>query len=504
MVEKKENVVKSEKKVDVIKNETKINKNNLKKKNSTNTKKGKDSLSKNKENDLKNKSVVDKSKKITSVSESKRELKKKDNIRQNNKKMINGKDVEHGSFKNGQASLASSKNIYEENVKKKSGLTVLDVVLIILITAILTTLGTVFVLNRQYRKDNALYETELVSDSNITKFIKTYSEIDKNFYEEVDKEGMIDAALKGMMEYLKDNYSIYLNEDEKESLSDSLEGSYEGIGVVTQGNVIYKVYDNSAAAAAGLLIGDEIIKVNGEDITLENYQIISELLLSNGDKENEIVVKRNNEVLTYNLKAGKVYVPTVSSEVLEKKENKIGYIAISSFSSQTYKQFKSELGKIEEKGIESLIIDLRSNTGGYLNTAHNIASLFLEKGKIIYSLETKDKVTDYKDETDEKREYPIVVLVNSSTASASEILTAALKDSYGAVIVGKTTYGKGKVQSLMNYDKSMVKYTSAKWLRPNGDCIDEIGIEPDYEVSNEVKNNTIYDKQFDKAIQLLS
>lgn len=394
-----------------------------------------------------------------------------------------------------------SANKKDLNNNKYDGL---DLFIIILITAVITGLGTMFIVNYQYRKDNALYETELVSDDNISKFIKTYSEIDKNFYEVVDKEGMIDAALDGMLGYLEDNYSIYMNEEESGLLSDSLEGSYEGIGIVTQGNVIYEVYENSSAHKAGLLAGDEITKVNGQEITLENFQIISQLIVQNGDNENEVIVKRNGEVLTFKLKVGKVYVPTVSTELLEKNESKIGYMVLSSFSSQTYKQFKEELESLEDKNIESLIIDLRNNTGGYLTVAHDIASLFLEKNKLIYSLESKDKVTEYKDETDEKRDYQIVILVNSSTASAAEILTCALKDSYGATIVGKTTYGKGKVQSLMNYDNSMVKYTSAKWLRPNGDCIDEVGIEPDYDVSIEVKSNTIYDKQLDKAIELLS
>jgi len=123
---------------------------------------------------------------------------------------------------------------------------------------------------------------------------------------------------------------------------------------------------------------------------------------------------------------------------------------------------------------------------------------------IIDKFESKNKITSCKDETDEKREYPIVVLVNEATASAAEVLASALHDSYGATIVGKKTYGKGKVQKMRQYEGSIVKYTSAKWLRPNGECIDEIGIVPEYEVDLLIENNTIYDKQLDKAIELLN
>ena len=136
--------------------------------------------------------------------------------------------------------------------------------------------------------------------------------------------------------------------------------------------------------------------------------------------------------------------------------------------------------------------------------AEDISSLFIEKNKIIYTLESKGKKTDYKDETKEKREYKIIVLVNRDTASAAEILTAALHDSYGATVVGKTTFGKGKVQTIKYLNGTMVKYTTAKWYRPNGECIDEVGIKPDYDIDLEYSKDEVLDKQLDKAIELLS
>ena len=158
----------------------------------------------------------------------------------------------------------------------------------------------------------------------------------------------------------------------------------------------------------------------------------------------------------------------------------------------------------KKKDIDSLIVDVRGNTGGYLNSASNIASIFLEKGKVIYSLDSKGEKVAHKDKTKEKLDYDVVVLVNQVSASASEVLAAALKDSYGAKIVGMKTFGKGSVQTTKKYGDAMVKYTSAKWLRPNGECVDEVGIEPDYEVEVEIKNGAMLDKQLDKAIELLS
>ena len=182
----------------------------------------------------------------------------------------------------------------------------------------------------------------------------------------------------------------------------------------------------------------------------------------------------------------------------------IGYISLSTFSRLSFEEFQEELMKLEnESNIESLIIDLRNNSGGYVASAFNIASLFLEKGKTVYSLQSQDDLKVFKDETEASRKYKVVILVNGQTASAAELLTAALHDSYGATVVGEKTFGKGKVQNVKSYNNKIIKYTSAKWLRPNGECIDEVGIEPDIKVSVEYKNGVVYDKQYDKALELL-
>lgn len=419
------------------------------------------------------------------VQTNKKTTKKKDNLK--NESLLN-KSVEpkkEKKFKDG-----------------KFRLDILDILIIVVLTSIVSCVLTGFILNYQYKHSNV--NKQQITDENINEFLNTYSEIVDNYYEEVDKKGMVEAAISGMLDYLEDNYSIYLNKDETDALSGMLDSTYEGIGIISVGNIVYRVYDNSPAAEAGLKVNDEIIKVNGETIDSENFEIISDLIANNKKETNEIVVKRKNKEMTFNIERSKVTIPVTATETIKMNNHNIGYLTLSAFSDKSYDEFQESLHKLEdEEKIDSLIIDLRNNSGGYLNSARDIASLFLEKDKVIYSLENKNETTAIKDTTDEKRNYKIVVLVNNGTASSSEIVTAALKDSYGATIVGTKTYGKGKVQKTMKYGDTMMKYTSAKWLRPNGECIDEIGITPDYEIDIKYKNNTIYDKQLDKAIELL-
>lgn len=405
----------------------------------------------------------------------------------------------------------------DEVVKKKSSkktlgffgrkyrFDIFDILIIITVSVIFASVITGLVINYQYRKDNVLYSSSLKEDENLSYFISTYSEIVDNYYEEIDNKGMVEAAINGMMDYLSDNYSIYLDKVGTDSLNSSLSGTYTGIGVVVTGRKIVEVYEDSPADKAGLQVDDVFIKVNDVEIDDENYGKISEMLHQDENETSVVVVQRGEEELVFELELSEVIIDTTTSKIYEKNDKKIGYLSLSSFAAKSYEQFQSRLIALESQGMNSLIIDLRGNSGGYLNVASDISNLFLKKDSVIYSLESKDGITEYKDKTEEFRDYPIVILVNSGTASAAEVLTTALKDNLNVVIVGTTTFGKGKVQTLMYYDNdTMIKYTSAKWLRPNGDCIDEVGIVPDYEVMNELKGNIIYDKQLDKAIELMN
>lgn len=437
---------------------------------------------------------------------SKSKINKDSKVRKNyNNKKINNKtkDIVDNNLKKKkkEKKLVNSKL---KRIENKFSLDILDILIIIIITAIISCVISGVILNYQFKKSSTLYGGKITTDENINEFLETYSEVVDNYYEEVDEKAMVEAAIEGMLNFLEDNYSIYLDEDQTDSLSQMLDSTYDGIGIVTVDNIVYEVYKNSPADKVGIKVDDEIIKINGIEVNTDNSQVIADSIKENKDKENEIVIKRDKEELTFNVKTATITIPVTSTDIIKSKDKKIGYLSLSSFSFKSFEEFQESLMSLEKENINSLIIDLRNNTGGYLDSAFNIASLFLEKGKVVYSLENKNKVTAYKDETNDKREYSIVVLVNKTTASAAEILTSALHDSYGAKVVGNTTYGKGKVQTMMYYEDTMMKYTSAKWLRPNGECIDEIGIIPDYEVDVKYDNNTVYDTQLDKAIELLS
>lgn len=387
-------------------------------------------------------------------------------------------------------------------MKSRKGFSLKSVAIIIIVTAIITSLTTGLIIYNNSKL--ILGSASLSNDSALKEFLKVYSSLDENYYEDIDKTKMIDAAIAAMLKYLGEDYSTYLNQTETDSLSNKLSGTFKGIGIsITNGNEIVKVYEDTPAFKAGLKENDKIIRINDTDTEGKNQIEVANLI--DKTKENTLVVSRDGAELTFKVIPEEINTP-LTTQVYEKNDKKIGYIYIEAFTEKVGEEFKKSLEDLEQQGITSLIIDVRENTGGYLKGATEIASLFLEKGKTIYSLEGKDGVTTYKDETDEKRDYPIILLINENTASASEVLAAALQDSYGAKLVGKISYGKGKVQQTKQLeDGSMVKYTSARWLTPEGECIDGFGLAPHYEediVRNE--DGTYTDNQLNKAIELLS
>lgn len=348
--------------------------------------------------------------------------------------------------------------------------------------------------------------TSVNGDEYLAELYKAYDEIKSNYYSSVDLGSLVDAGIKGMFSYLGDPYTTYLDKDQTDNLTDSLKGTQHGIGVLINLSdeekkiIISKVYDNTPAKEAGLVSGDEIVKVNDKLVSeSENLKDITALIKNSN--EVKLVIQRDGVDKEYTLKTADFYNPSVEEKMIEGANgNKIGYLQISKFNETAYEQFNQKLNKIEATGINSLIIDLRGNTGGFLSAATKISELFLKKGEVIYSLNEQSGTKVTYDETEESRNYKVFVLVNESSASASEILAAALQDSYGAILVGTTTYGKGKVQKTnkMN-DGTMYKYTSAKWLTPKGECIDGVGLKPDIEISN--GNELLKDLVLEKAIE---
>jgi carboxyl-terminal processing protease len=385
--------------------------------------------------------------------------------------------------------------------KKEFGL--LNLIIVIIVTAIVTSLTTGLIIFNNKNSEN-----NLTNDENLQEFISVYQSVLENYYEDVDKEEMIEEAINAMLNYLGDDYTTYLNSSETQNLTEKLAGKYEGIGVeLTDGNVISNIFDDSPAQSVGMQVGDIIIKINDKDVTTYTAsEIANEIKNNSTDDKIKITVKRNEEELSFSVSKEELYIPAIESKLIDNNGKKTGYIYISTFSNTVSEQFKKELKELENKGMDNLIIDVRDNTGGYLSAATDIASIFLEKGKIIYSLEGKNSTDVYKDETSESKSYNLVVLINESSASASEILAAALKESYNATLVGQKSYGKGKVQQTASLSGgSMYKYTSAKWLTPNGDCIDKIGITPDYQIDLQIAEdgNSVIDTQLNKALELL-
>ncbi len=393
------------------------------------------------------------------------------------------------------------------NVLKKNGFQLKELIIIIVITSLFTSLTTGVIMYNNSRITNHITANDLSADENLKEFLKVYASLVGDYYQSIDSKEMLEQAMKAMFEYLGEDYSNYLNQDETNMLSEKLTGKYQGIGVqISDGNRIYKVFENSPAEEVGLLNGDEIVSIDGTFVEQKTANDVAKLIQASKKDIIEIQVLRNNETLNFQVPIRSLYVPAINYQIIQ-ETNMVGYLAISTFSDTVSEQVKNALQRMEEQGMKSLILDLRGNTGGYLSAATEIASMFLEKGKEIYALAEKDETKHFMDETEEYRDYPIIILMNEGTASASEVLAAALKDSYGATLLGEISYGKGKVQQTRSLeDGSMVKYTTARWIRPNGDCIDGVGLIPDIEVDLVIPSDKteIVDVQLKEALRILN
>lgn len=380
-------------------------------------------------------------------------------------------------------------SVREIIVEKKVGFNYLEVILIMIITLIIGGFLGGFV--NQFVTKPTKQESLTVSHE-FQEFLDTYEDIKENYYEEIDEGEMLNAGIKGMIDYLGDKYSVYMDEEETEEFNEQVEGKYVGIGTeimqLEDGSVVVSnPFEGSPAAKAGLQAGDVIIRVNDTDVTGKTSSEVSNLIKKSADSTVNITVRRDDEEKTFTIERETIEIESVDSSVFDVNDKKVGYIYVSIFAANTYQQFEQALEDLEEDGIDSLVIDVRSNSGGYLDCVTEIASLFLGKGKVIYQLDTKGIVEKVYDETKTKRDYPIAVLINSSSASASEILAASLKESYGAEVVGVNSYGKGTVQRAYQLENgATVKYTIQKWLTPDGNWINEVGVEPTLRVEMNV------------------
>lgn len=358
--------------------------------------------------------------------------------------------------------------------------------------------------NTETSKSLEKSETEI-----FTKIKYLMSMIDERSIYDPDDQEVIDGIYKGIFNSLGDDYSCYYTADEYKKFMEVTQGNYEGIGAYISTNsegycYIVAPMKDSPAEEAGLKSGDIIYKVNGEVVTGKSSDEIVALIKGKEGTSVKVSVAREGEedYLDFNVKRRKIESPTVSYEV--KKDN-IGYIAVSSFDNVTTNQFKEALTELQKKKVKGVVIDLRNNPGGNLDVVVDMLDLFLPKDKLIVYTEDKNgkRQDTYKARKPIAFSVPMTVLVNENSASASEIFAGTIKDYGLGKIVGKTTFGKGIVQTVVPLnDGSAIKFTIAKYFTPKGKYIHGKGIKPDVEIDFNTKEyaNNKTDTQLDMAI----
>ena len=424
--------------------------------------------------------------------------------KKNNKKLDNSfyKKIKNNFTK-------MNKSIYsdmENDINDKSNFTIFEVMTIIIISIIFGVVIGYIVTYSKY---------QVGTEAKVTEIVSTYNNIVDNYYDTVDKNALADAAVKGMISSLHDPYSNFIDAENSSAYHDSVDGSFVGIGVTIQFeeslkyNKVVEIMKDSPAQEAGIKVDDIIIAVDGKDVSGLYGDDMSKLIRGEVDTKVDITVKRGEEEKVITVVRKTVELMSVSSDLLTYDDGNIGYIRIETFAANTYSQFSKQLKKLEKKGIKSLIIDVRDNPGGHLAQTRKILSLFFNKKVILYQIVTKKEVEKVYSLSNDTREYPVAILINRGSASASEILASCFKNNYKkAILVGLTTYGKGTVQKTQNLSTgSSIKYTTEKWLTSKGKWINNKGVKPDYEVNlnDEYFDNPNHDtdNQLQEAIKKL-
>lgn len=387
------------------------------------------------------------------------------------------------------------------------------VIMLIIITSLLSSLITVIIVGEKF---NATLNLKSIASGDGTTGIEAAlasirSILEEKYIGELDDEKMLEMAIKGYVAGVGDDYTVYYTKEEMDQEYDTAMGNYVGIGIYMivnyeEGTIeVIEVMKDSPAEKAGLLAGDFIISVDGEDVKPENANQMSNKIKGEEGTKVKLTIKRDGKEIELEVERQKIEVSHINSEMLE---NNIAYIQILDFDGGTAKEFEKNYENLKSQGATSLIIDIRSNGGGVVDEAIDILNLICDKGSTLLIETDKDgKETVTKSEKEPIINIPIAVLVNENTASASEILAGALKDNGKATIIGAKTYGKGVIQSLMRLtDGSGLKTTIAEYCTPNRDKINKVGIEPDITVElpeNIEELTKENDTQLQKAIEEL-
>lgn len=350
----------------------------------------------------------------------------------------------------------------------------------------------------------------IISSDTETKLSYLKKLIDETYLHDVKEKDLNEGIYKGYVEGLGDQYSAYYDKKETKELTESLDGSFSGIGAVMTQDAssgvitITRVYDDSPAKKAGIKTGDILYRVEEKTVTGKDLdKVVSWIKGKKGTKVNLTLLRgTNSDKIKVTATRDVINVETVKYKVLE---NQIGYISISEFDSVTGAQFAKALKQLQKKNIEGLVVDLRNNPGGSLSTVCDILDSILPKGLIVYTKDKNGKKEEYTSDEKHRLNLPMSVLVNGQSASASEIFAGAVQDYGKAEIIGTQTYGKGVVQNLFDLkDGTCVKLTTSEYFTPKGRNIDSKGITPDVKI--EYKYNAKdpkADNQLDKAVSVV-
>ena len=328
------------------------------------------------------------------------------------------------------------------------------------------------------------------------------SVLESFYFGDVDDETAKDNIYKAYLSSYGDKYTMYYTADEYKALKESTNGKFYGIGAVCQlsgegGVLLVDVYDKGAGYQAGLRSGDRVVNVDGRDIT--DMELSSAVALIKGDKGTSVTLEviRGTERLTFSVVRDAVEAKTVSYTLLD---NNIGYLSILQFEEVTTKQFKAAVEDLQSQGMKGLVIDIRNNPGGLLDTVVGMLKYMLPDGLIVYTEDKQGNRKEYKGQDNDEFNLPLAVIVNGNSASASEIFAGAIQDYGKGTIIGTQTYGKGIVQTVKPLtDGSAIKFTIAKYFTPKGQDIHGKGVTPDMVV--EYGTDADVDTQLDAAIK---
>lgn len=373
--------------------------------------------------------------------------------------------------------------------------------------------GGLFVMTSGVRGLSA--SSDLLDKNTRTKIQSLAQYIQSNYYEDVDTDTLQEGLYAGLFDNL-DVYSQYYTADEAKQLFESnISGTYCGIGASLQQDAetktvtVMHVYDGSPAQEGGLKEGDVIVSADDYEAASMDLTEFVNHIRGEEDTQVHLVIARSGESenLELDIARKNLVLPTVTNQMLE---NNTGYIQVTEFTEHTAEQFEEALQTLQNQGMTSLIVDLRSNPGGMLTSVCDMLDDILPKGLLVYTEDRSGKREDYNSTDKKSLDLPLAVLVNGYSASASEIFAGAIQDRKAGTIVGTTTYGKGVVQSILSLkDGSAFKLTTSRYFTPNGTCIQGIGITPDVELDYEFTGpedaaySVEYDNQIQKALEIL-